>query len=185
MLRRRTGCRSVISGSGYNRSVPAARPGELMVMRRIAVLFFYVSFAAVAAEPDSTTVIGVNPDLSAGARALQMKDYEEGVRLTIEGLKFEASRRNRASGLSNLCAGYTALRQYDEAIDSCNQAIEIDNYNWHAYNNRALAHLGRGDLEAARRDLQAGQRLNPDSNKLLKVEEMIVAQEQPPVAVGD
>lgn len=155
-------------------------------MRRLAVISLTVAAAVSAAEPDSTTVIGVNEDLSAGARALQMKDYEEGVRLTIEGLKFENSRRNRASGLSNLCAGYTALQQYADAITSCNEAIDINNNNWHAYNNRALAYLGQGDIEAAKRDLEAGRRLNPDSRKLLEVAEMIEMREKSsPIAIED
>jgi tetratricopeptide (TPR) repeat protein len=155
-------------------------------MRRLVVILLALSAAASAAEPESTTVIGVNESLSAGARALQMKDYEDGVRLTIEGLKYEISRRNRVSGLSNLCAGYTALQQYADAIASCNEAIEIDDNNWHAYNNRALAYLGQGDIEAAKRDLEAGRQLKPDSRKLLRVAEMIEMQENaPPVSIED
>ena len=155
-------------------------------MLRLAVILLGISATALAADPESSTVIGVNEDLSAGARALQMKDYEEGVRLTIEGLKFESSRRNRVSGLSNLCAGYTALKKYADAIESCDEAIEIDDKNWHAFNNRALAYLGKGNIEAAKRDLEAGLILNPDSRKLLEVAEMIELREkEPPVAIDD
>jgi tetratricopeptide (TPR) repeat protein len=107
------------------------------------------SAAAYAASPESTTVIGVNEDLADGARALQMGDFEEGIRLTIAGLKVETSPRDRASGLSNLCAGYTAAKQYAEAIDSCSQSLRIDAENWQAYNNRALAYLGNGSQAAA------------------------------------
>lgn len=148
------------------------------LVRRFLALLLIVSVAH-AADPDSTTVIGANKDLSAGARALQLKDYDEGIRLTLEGLKFESSRRNRAAGLSNLCAGYTALKQYTAAIESCDEAIEIDEYNWHAYNNRALAYLGLDNVDAATRDLQEGLRLNPDSRKLLEVADMIAAGEKP------
>lgn len=154
-------------------------------MHRFAFFCLLITAAAHAAEPESTTVIGINEDLSAGARALQMKDYETGIELTLAGLKFESSRKNRASGLSNLCAGYTALKKYVEAIESCNEAIEIDERNWHAFNNRALAHLGRGDIEAAERDLREGLRLNPDSRKLRDVGEMIAARVNAPPAAGD
>jgi tetratricopeptide (TPR) repeat protein len=146
----------------------------------------FISAAILAAEPESTTVIGVNEDLAAGARALQMKDYEEGIRLTIEGLKFESERRNRVSALSNICAGYTALRQYVAALENCDEAIDLDDRNWHAFNNRALAYLGQGNIKAARRDLEAGLALNPDSRKLLEVAEMIEAREkEPPLAIDD
>ena len=105
--------------------------------------------------------------------------------LTVAGLKFEASQQNRASGLSNLCAGYTALKQYTNAIESCNQALIIENRNWHAFNNRALAYLGRGEIDAAKRDLQEGLRLNPDSGKLREVAEMIEARERQPSGAVD
>jgi len=150
------------------------------IMRVFLVCLFAFSVAANASDPESTTVIGVNKDLSDGARALQMGDFEEGIRLTIAGLKFESSPRNRTSGLSNLCAGYTAAKQYAEAIESCNQALIIDDQNWHAYNNRALAYLGRGEIDAAKRDLENGLQLNPDSSKLLQVRERIIASERPP-----
>ena len=94
---------------------------QSLLMRRLAVCVFLFSAAGIAAEPESTTVIGVNKDLSDGARALQMKDYDEGIRLTIAGLKFESSRNDRASGLSNLCAGYTALKQIGRA--SCRERV--------------------------------------------------------------
>jgi len=159
---------------------------QLILMRRFAVFLLLLSAAANSSEPDSITVIGTNKDLSEGARALQLGDFEEGIRLTISGLKSESSPRNRASGLSNLCAGYTALAQLADAIDSCNKAIEIDERNWHAFNNRALAHLGLGDIDAAKRDLQDGLRLNPDSRKLREVAEMIAAKEiSPPVAIDN
>ena len=155
-------------------------------MRRFALLLLFVFGIGFAAEPDSITVIGSNKELSDGATALQFGDFEEGVRLTLRGLKFEASPRDRASGLSNLCAGYTALTQFAAAIESCNKAIEIDSGNWHAFNNRALAYLGRGDVDAAKRDLQVGLRLKPDSSKLRQVGEWIVAKEStPPVAIDD
>ena len=158
----------------------------VMLMRGFLICLLVLSVTADAADPESTTVIGVNEDLADGARALQMGDFEEGIRLTIAGLKVESSPRNRASGLSNLCAGYTAAKQYAEAIDSCNQSLRIDNQNWHAYNNRALAYLGQGEIDAAKRDLQDGLRLNPESSKLLQVAEWIEASERPPpLAIDD
>jgi tetratricopeptide (TPR) repeat protein len=163
------------SSARYNRGLSGA-----MFMRGFLLCLLALSVAAYASDPESVTVIGVNKDLSDGARALQMGDFEEGLRLTIAGLRFESSARNRAGGLSNLCAGYTAVKQYAEAIDSCNEALKIDDQNWHAYNNRALAYLGQGEIDAAKRDLQDGLRLNADSRKLFQVAEMIEARERPP-----
>ena len=52
-----------------------------------------------------TTVIGPrNVPLAEGAKALIADDAEEGVRLTLEGLKIAHGRREEEAALSNLCA---------------------------------------------------------------------------------
>src|SRR5262245_6065293 len=52
----------------------------------------------------SATVIGAtNPLLAQGTDALEMKHYEEGVRLTLAGLEQPASERDQAAGHSNVC----------------------------------------------------------------------------------
>ena len=53
-----------------------------------------------AGEPTSATVFGINDALAAGSRALYLGDYESGVRLTLEGLRIENRRRDRARALS-------------------------------------------------------------------------------------
>ena len=128
------------------------------------------------ASPESTHTIGANQQLSEGARALQIGDYDEGIRLTLEGLKSQPIQRDRASALNNLCAGYVANREFDEAITQCSAAIQIDGRNWRMYNNRALAYLGKGQIGAATRDAQKGLALNPQGRTLIKVQSMIRAQ---------
>lgn len=121
----------------------------------------------------SKTVIGVaNADLAAGADALRFGDYEEGIKLTLRGLQQHPSPRDRAAALSNLCAGYAATDRLDLAIEHCNESLELDGRNWHAYHNRATAHLFKGDLELAIKDVEAGLELNPHSAKLRKVLEV-------------
>jgi tetratricopeptide (TPR) repeat protein len=118
-------------------------------------------------EPQSSTVFGpTNLLLAQGATALEEGRIEEGIQLTLEGLKSPTDPQNRAAGHSNLCAGYAALRQWDEAIKHCNTALEIDPYNWRTFNNRAGAHSGKGDYDAAIRDLRAGLELAPRSRTL-------------------
>ncbi len=56
-------------------------------------------------------------------------------------------------------------------------AIELDDRNWRIYTNRALAHLGKGRIDAAKRDLAKGLSLNPESQKLTRVAELIQAQD--------
>ena len=66
---------------------------------------------------------------------------EEGVRLTLEGLKGAATTQENAAGHSNACAGHVLLKQWAEALNQCNAALEIDTSNWRIYNNRAAIYV--------------------------------------------
>jgi len=144
---------------------------------RAGCIFIAVSFLAastsLATEPTSKTVIGpANLDLAAGADALRFGDYEEGIKLTLRGLEQHPSERDRSAALSNLCAGYAATDQYDLAIKHCSDSLEINERNWHAYHNRAAAHLYQGNYDEAIEDAQAGLALNPRSRKLRRALEV-------------
>ncbi len=111
------------------------------------------SLSAIAQQ--NTTVLGPsNPDLYNGANALLAGDAEEGVRLTLLGLKFERSGRDRLTGLANLCAGYIMLGQLETALTYCDQVLEQNDDYWRAYSNRALAYVKLGRFEEAEQDLQ-------------------------------
>jgi tetratricopeptide (TPR) repeat protein len=125
------------------------------------------------ADEKSSTSLGVNPDLSAGAQALQFGDYEEGIRLTQLGLKATIRPNDRIGALSNLCAGYVGNREYEEALRYCNRALRLDDRNWHAYNNRSLAYLGLDQVDKARSDLERGLELNPQSSSLKIIQRMV------------
>ena len=128
--------------------------------------------AVPAAEPpqnQSTTVVGpANPQLADGAAALDAGRVEEGIRLTLEGLKFPAETHDRAAGYSNLCAGYAMLKQWDEALQQCNTSLAIDPNNWRTFNNRAAVFVAKGDYEQAMSDLRAGLEISPNSRTLLE-----------------
>lgn len=122
------------------------------------------------AEP---LVIGANPDLAQGAVALTVGDYTEGIRLTERGLEAPPERSDRSAALSNLCAGLIANGNYTRALDSCNEAIEIDDTNWQAYNNRALTYYRLGRLAAAQEDVVRGLALNPTASQLHRVQQLV------------
>ena len=68
-------------------------------------------------QAQSKTVLGVtNEYLAAGAEALRLKDYDEGIRLTLLGLDRPTSPRDRSAALSNLCAAHAAKQEPDIAI---------------------------------------------------------------------
>lgn len=125
------------------------------------------------AEAQSTSVFGADPNLLAGAEALRLGRFQEGITLTQAGLNGSVGSDQRASALNNLCAGYVGLYQYDIAIVHCSEALELDPVNWQAYNNRAIAYLGKGLIRLARRDVRRGLQLNPDSDRLHRVEILV------------
>jgi tetratricopeptide (TPR) repeat protein len=126
---------------------------------------------ARAADPppqnQSTTIFGQsNPALSDGAAALDDGRVEEGIRLTLDGLKIPTPLFDKAAGYSNLCAGYALLQQWDLAIEHCNTALGIDRNNWRTFNNRAAAFAGKGQFDLAITDLRAGLDISPNSHTL-------------------
>jgi tetratricopeptide (TPR) repeat protein len=128
---------------------------------------FAANVAAGAEPTQSTTVMGPsNAQLADGATALEQGRVEDGIRLTLEGLRSPNGRQDQAAGYSNLCAGYAMLQKWDEALQHCNAAIELDNNNWRSFNNRAAVYTGKGQYDKAVDDIRAGLRLAPNSRTL-------------------
>src|SRR6266702_3120535 len=141
---------------------------------RVRIYALGLLVAAISAYPparsedraSSETVIGTNSLLADGAAALEAGRIEEGVRLTLEGLKASATLRDNAAGHSNACAGYVLLKQWAEALAQCNAALELDTSNWRTYNNRASIYVAQGLYDLAMRDLEAGLALAPGAPTL-------------------
>jgi tetratricopeptide (TPR) repeat protein len=137
-----------------------------------------ISAASVSADElspaQSATVLGpLNQMLSAGSVALEAGRYEEGLRLTLAGLDQPNNPRDAASGHSNVCAGYAALKRWREALEHCNRALELDRNNWRTYNNRAAVFTGLKQFELAIADVNKGLALAPDSGTLHKSLEVV------------
>jgi len=112
----------------------------------------------------SRTIIGqANSLLVEGAAALNSGHIQEGLRLTLEGLKEAATVQDHAAGHTNACAGYVLLKQWAEALTHCNAALALDTSNWRTYNNRAAIYIEQGLYELGLQDLQAGLALAPNA----------------------
>jgi tetratricopeptide (TPR) repeat protein len=123
----------------------------------------------------SATVIGaMNPLLSEGSQALELGRFAEGVRLTLAGLEQPATTRDQAAGHSNVCAGYAAMKRFEEALEHCNRALELDRTNWRTYNNRAAVFVGLKQYDLAMTDVNAGLSIAPNSSILLKSREVVI-----------
>lgn len=127
------------------------------MIRKIAVLAaLFVSFASLADDP--RYVIGLsNPNLSEGARQLLAGHDEKGVKLTLLGLRAADGKRQEEVALSNLCAGYTNLGDYDTALKYCDLVLVRNDKNWRAYNSKAFIYIHKKQYEAAERELLRGE----------------------------
>jgi tetratricopeptide (TPR) repeat protein len=125
-------------------------------------------------QPDSRTVIGVgNEYLAAGAEALRIKEYDEGIRLTKLGLERPTSPRDRAAALSNLCAAHAAKNEPDMAIGYCSESLGINDANWRAYSNRAYAYYLKRMFDEADKDLDTALALNPNARQMPQIRGMM------------
>ena len=128
--------------------------------------------AAGAQNTDRTadgpvTVLGPrNPDLKNGAEHLLSGRSELGVELTLRGLEAAQGGREQEAALSNLCAGYIMLKNYDEALKYCDLLLARNDRSWRGYNNRAVIYINLEQYEKAHADLLKGEELNPNARTI-------------------
>ncbi len=150
-------------------AIPTLFGQPTFALSLLAACFLALPPSVHAQDPGSAgsrSVFGANSYLSDGATALMLGNYAKGVELTRLGLAEVLSAEERVASLSNLCAGYVGLKEYDVAIVYCNRSLEINPQNWRALQNRAAAYAGIGDSARALADAEKGLNLNPDSEAL-------------------
>ena len=119
-------------------------------------------------------VVGPNNfDLMDGASALLEGDAEKGVELTLAGLQHSWSRKERVTGLSNLCGGYIMLERFDDALTQCDAALAEDPDYWRARTNRALVYILVGRYGEAERDLSLVEERAPQARTVIAVRELL------------
>jgi tetratricopeptide (TPR) repeat protein len=148
-----------------------------MQPRAVRLALFMLCASGAGAGTDSAqsiTVLGPsNQYLADGAAALEMGRYDEGLRLSLAGLEIANNRRDEAAGHANVCAGYAALKRWQEALPHCNRSLELSRENWRAFNNRAAVYVGLKLYDFAMTDVNAGLELAPGSRILHKSLEVV------------
>ena len=146
-------------------------------------LFFLVPLRADERPSEATsaaTVFGPrNADLYEGAQLLIRGKYEEGIRRTRLGLDIANNDRERQAGLSNLCAGYLRLKEYEVALEYCNQALQINARNWRALSNRALVNIMLEQYTAAERDIDLAEEVAPYARAIKEARAIFLDATQP------
>jgi tetratricopeptide (TPR) repeat protein len=124
---------------------------------------------------DNRSVLGQSQELlSAGADAIRLGRYDDGIRLTNLGLERDAPNPyERAAAYANLCAAHAAKGQLDTAIRYCSDSLSLNESNWRAYSNRSYAYLLKGKYAEARVDLDAAAALAPAAPQVRQIRAML------------
>lgn len=151
-----------------------------MTMRPVIIAAIFLVSTCWAIEP-SYVVGSTNPDLSIGAYALRAGNNEEGIRLTLLGLEAARGKKEEELALSNLCAGYTNLGDYQTALTYCDILLHRNDQYWRAYNSKALIYIFTKQYEKANQALIKGEALNPDARSM-KIARALLLDATNPVA---
>ena len=144
------------------------------VSRALIVACLCLLAVDVLAQANTTVIGSSNQPLKDGADALKAGDVDEGIRLTLIGLRQSVSSRERQTAKSNLCAGYVMLEQLETALAYCDEVLADNDRYWRAYSNRALVYIKLKRFAEAEQDLQKGEAISPQSRTLKAVRKMLL-----------
>jgi len=151
-----------------------------VTVRPILIAAVFLASTCWAAEP-MYAIGSANPDISDGARELLAGRNEEGIRLTLRGLKKANDKKEEEVALSNLCAGYTNLGDYESALKYCDILLQRNDKSWRAYNSKALIYIYTRQYEKAEQELVKGEAINPNA-RTMKIARALYLDATNPVA---
>lgn len=97
-----------------------------------------------------------------GNAAFKVKDYKKAVDLYTEAVQLDTKNKDmNAKILQNRAQAHISLKDYDNAINDCNEALRLDPSYTKAQRIRAKAHGASGNWEEAVRDYKAVAEANP------------------------
>ena len=97
-----------------------------------------------------------------GNAAFKAKDYQKAVQLYTQGLVIDPNNKDTNSKLrQNRAQAHLALKNYNDAIEDCTEALRLDPSYTKAFRIRAKAYGAAGDWEEAVRDYKSVAESNP------------------------
>lgn len=97
-----------------------------------------------------------------GNTAFKAKDYKKAIDLYAQALDVDPKNKDMNSKiLNNRAQAYISLKEYDNAISDCNEALRLDPLYVKAQKIRAKAHGAAGNWEEAVKDYKAVAESNP------------------------
>ena len=106
--------------------------------------------------------------INEAAHALDRGKWNKGVSLARQALKSgELTPLNVPAALNNLCIGLTGQGYYNEALDTCNRAIDKKPREWSFYNNLANVHFYQAQYDRALADYYKALTFSPGDDVLI------------------
>lgn len=97
-----------------------------------------------------------------GNAAFKAKDYRKAIDLWSQAVAVDPNNKDmNAKILQNRAQAHINLKEYDNAVNDCNEALRLDPSYIKAQKMRAKAHGGAGNWEEAVRDYKAVAETNP------------------------
>jgi tetratricopeptide (TPR) repeat protein len=129
-----------------------------------------------------TYVVGIsNPNLAEGARHMLAGRDEIGIELTLLGLRAANGKREEEVALSNLCAGYTNIGDYQTALKYCDLLLARNEKSWRAYNSKAFIYVDTKQYDKAEDALIKGEAINPGATSMKIARALFLDATQPVV----
>ena len=148
---------------------------EPTVSIKVLTVFCALIVPTVALCQGARTVFGPSHiDLYEGAQLLEDGEAEQGLQRTLKGLEYAETPREKASGMSNACAGYLMLGRPEDALPWCDQALAIQERYWRALANRAMAYLKLGQFEECEADISLAEEVAPGARTVKRVRELLL-----------
>ena len=116
--------------------------------------------SAVAADPME---LKTSDRAVLGAAEVAAGDYVGGISKSERALRHANHNLVKAPALINLCVAHAATGSLDRADEYCSAAVETGVDTALAYNNRAVVHYLRGDIESCIADLERAAELQAGS----------------------
>ena len=128
---------------------------------RWALIAFSLFASFAWAEEPRFQIGSSNPELYEGAKALYAGRHDKGIRLTLKGLESATDDRQEEIALSNLCAGYTNMGDYESALKYCDILLQRNDRLWRPYNSLALIYIETKQYDKAEEALAKAEAINP------------------------
>jgi len=151
-------------------------------MKKRLALIATIFLASIGLASEPAYIIGEpNPNLAEGARQLIAGHDEEGIKLTLLGLQAANGKWEEETALSNLCAGYTNLGDYENALMYCDMLLTRNDKGWRAYNSKALIYIATKQYDEAESALQKGEAINAGAHSMKIARALFLDATQPVV----